>query len=68
MYKDIKNIQNENETMQLDIDHLNDNFEEKLTLMTDLKNQIDRLERESRKSTMRIFGTTEKEVETRSKA
>ena len=54
MYKDIKNIQSENETMQLDSDHLNDNFEEKLTLMTDLEDQIDRLERESRKSTMQI--------------
>ena len=64
MYKDIKNIQSENETMQLDIDQLNDNFEEKLTLMTDLEDQIDRLERESRKSTMRIFGLTEKEGET----
>ena len=68
MYKDIKNIQSENETMQLDIDQLNDNFEEKFTLMTDLEDQIDRLERESRKSTMRIFGLTEKEGETSSDA
>ena len=68
IYNDIKNIQSENETMQLDIDHLNDNFEEKLTLMTDLEDQIDRLERESRKSTMRSFGLTEKEGETSSDA
>ena len=36
--------------------------------MTDLEDQIDRLERESRKSTMRIFGLTEKEGETSSDA
>lgn len=66
--KNINHIQSENETMQLDIDQLHDNFGEHLSLMTDLEDKIDRLERESRKSTMRIFGLTETAGETSSDA
>ena len=56
-------IQSSAETMQLDIDQLNDDFQSKLDLIADLDVDLDRLERESRKSTMRIFGLSEESGE-----
>ena len=47
------------ETVQLDIDQLHEEFENKLDMITDIDDELDRLERENRKSTMRIFGLAE---------
>ena len=47
--------------MQLDIDNLNERFESKLELLDDLARNVEHLERESRKSTMSVFGLPENE-------
>ena len=57
--QEIKDLHEEKETVQLDIDQLHEEFENKLDMITDIDDELDRLERENRKSTMRIFGLAE---------
>ena len=60
LQKEIRNMQDEKETMQLDIDQLHEDFETKLDLMADMDDELNRLDRENRKATVRIFGLAEK--------
>lgn len=57
--KDIKDLQDEKETLHLDIDQLYEDFESKLDMISDMDNDLDMLERESRKATIRILGLTQ---------
>ena len=57
--KEIKNLRDEKETLQLDIDQLHEDFETKIDIIADMDDELDRLDRESRKATMRIFGLEE---------
>ena len=54
--------------MQLDIDLLSEMFDEKLGVLDALETNIDNLEKESRKSTMRVFGIAEDADEAGEKA
>ena len=64
----IKALQDEKETLQLDIDQLHEDFENKLDMIADMDNDLDMLERESRKATIRIFGLAEELNESRENA
>ena len=55
----IKDLQDEKETLQLDIDQLLEDFESKLVMISDMNNALEMLEKESRKATIRIFGLTQ---------
>ena len=55
----MNNIQGVTETLQLDIDQMHENFETKVDLLADIEDELDRLDRENRKATMRIFGLPE---------
>lgn len=57
--QEIINMRGEKEVIQLDIDHLNEVFETKLVMLDELEDDVDKLEKETRKSTMRIFGLQE---------
>ena len=61
LQSDVKYFDENRHTMQLDIDDLNERFESKLELLDDLARNVEHLERESRKSTMRVFGLPENE-------
>ena len=60
---DVKNLEGTSETMQLDIDELNETFPSKFGLLNTLENNIENLEKESRKGTMRVFGLPEENYE-----
>ena len=53
---DIKSVIGENEVLRLDIDELYGRLEEKDTLIDKLDQDVDRLERYSRRDTIRVFG------------
>ena len=55
----IDNIQGVMETLLLDVDQMHENSETKVDLLADLEYELDRLDRENRKATMRIFGLPE---------
>ena len=54
--------------MQLDIDSLQEIFDEKLDLLETLITTMENLEKGSRKSTMRVFGIPEEEAKSSEKA
>ena len=57
---DMKSVIGENEVLRLDIDELYDRLEEKDTLIDKLDQDVDRLERYSRRDTIRVFGLKER--------
>lgn len=61
---DVGQMKEDNNCLQLDIDTLNTIFDEKLDKIQRLDEDLDRLEANSRKENMRIFGLPEYENET----
>lgn len=58
--QEVNNLQHENETLRLDIDYLSDQLDFKASVIDNLDKDVERLERYSRRDTLRVFGLVER--------
>ncbi|MEW8547341.1 MAG: hypothetical protein AB2693_27855 [Candidatus Thiodiazotropha sp.] len=58
--REVNSLKQENETLRLDIDYLSDQLDFKASIIDDLDKDVERLERYSRRDTIRVFGLVER--------
>lgn len=58
--QEVKGLKHDNETLRLDIDYLSDQLDFKSSIIDNLDKDVEKLERYSRRDTIRVFGLAER--------